>query len=100
VIDSDIKDTDEAKGEPDVTVNGKRLRMTQATDGNWYAYFADRLQAQTADQTVVTSGPAAGAQGLDFGTFCANNDGDEILGFTVIDTVGFTSAAGAVTGGT
>jgi len=40
VIDPDIDDTDEAKGEPDVTVNGKIVRMTQAVDGNWYAYFA------------------------------------------------------------
>ena len=41
VIDSDINDTDEAKGEPDVTVNGKILRMVQAVDGNWYGYFAE-----------------------------------------------------------
>jgi hypothetical protein len=41
VIDSDIDDTDEAKGEPDVTINGKILRMVQAVDGNWYGYFAD-----------------------------------------------------------
>ncbi|MGH1569227.1 MAG: hypothetical protein ACRBBZ_08675, partial [Nitrosopumilus sp.] len=34
VIDSDINDTDEAKGEPDITVNGKVLRMVQAVDGN------------------------------------------------------------------
>ena len=34
VIDSDINDTDEAKGEPDVTVNGKIMRMVQAVDGN------------------------------------------------------------------
>jgi len=46
VIDSDINDTDEAKGEPDVTVNGKILRMVQAVDGNWYGYFADRTQAR------------------------------------------------------
>ena len=45
VIDSDINDTDEAKGEPDVTVNGKILRMVQAVDGNWYGYFADLTQA-------------------------------------------------------
>jgi hypothetical protein len=51
VIDSDINDTDEAKGEPDVTVNGKILRMVQAVDGNWYGYFADRNMAQIADQT-------------------------------------------------
>ena len=49
VIDSDINDTDEAKGEPDVTVNGKILRMVQAVDGNWYGYFADRERATIAD---------------------------------------------------
>ena len=54
VIDSDINDTDEAKGEPDVTVNGKVLRMTQAVDGNWYGYFADRDMAETADATTTT----------------------------------------------
>ncbi|MDH3517186.1 MAG: hypothetical protein OEM44_10320, partial [Nitrosopumilus sp.] len=45
VIDSNINDTDQGKGEPDVTVNGKKLRMAQAVDGNWYGYFADRTQA-------------------------------------------------------
>ena len=39
VIDTDISDTNEGKGEPDVTVQGKDLRMAQATDGNWYGYF-------------------------------------------------------------
>ncbi|MGQ0606190.1 MAG: hypothetical protein ACT4OD_04445, partial [Candidatus Nitrosotenuis sp.] len=86
VIDSDIKDTDEAKGEPDVTVNGKDLRMVQAVDGNWYAYFADRAMAQTADQTarVGTVG-----FGLDFGTFCANTRGQNVLNITLTDTNGF-----------
>ena len=65
VIDSDINDTDEAKGEPDVTVNGKILRMVQAVDGNWYGYFADRNMALIADSTA--SGPGVG---LNFGTFC------------------------------
>ena len=67
VIDSDINDTDEAKGEPDVTVNGKDLRMVQAVDGNWYGYFADVKQAQIADSTATTAGV-----GLDFGYFCNN----------------------------
>jgi hypothetical protein len=65
VIDSDINDTDQAKGEPDVTVNGKILRMAQAVDGNWYGYFADRNMAQIADSTTGVDG-----SGLDFGTFC------------------------------
>ncbi len=66
VIDPDIDDTDEAKGEPDVTVNGKIMRMVQAVDGNWYGYFSDRDQALIADDTTGTPG-----EGLDFGTFCA-----------------------------
>ena len=53
VIDSDINDTDEAKGEPDVTVNSKDLRMVQGVDGNWYAYFADKSQSQIADSTTT-----------------------------------------------
>ena len=36
VIDPNLNDTGEEKGEPDVIINGKSLRMVQATDGNWY----------------------------------------------------------------
>ena len=85
VIDSNINDTDEAKGEPDVTVNGKILRMVQAVDGNWYGYFADRDQAQIADSTSQAVG-----EGLDFGEFC-DNTADFGLGtssVTFTDTVG------------
>jgi hypothetical protein len=75
VIDSDINDTDEAKGEPDVTVNGKNLRMVQAVDGNWYGYFADRLQANTADDTTTVGG-----EGLDFGSVCLASEGSTAIG--------------------
>ena len=92
VIDSDINDTDEAKGEPDVTVNGKILRMAQAVDGNWYGYFADRDQAQIADSTATTPN-----SGLDFGVLCESADGVAATGIELSDTVGFTS--GNVTGG-
>ena len=67
VIDNDINETNESNGEPDVTINGKKLRMAQATDGNWYGYFADKAQAQKADQTTIS---LAGGIGLDFGQFC------------------------------
>jgi hypothetical protein len=67
VIDSDINDTDQAKGEPDVTVNGKDLRMVQGVDGNWYGYFADKNMALIADSTSTVAG-----EGLDFGTFCSS----------------------------
>jgi len=45
VNDPNLKDTGQGKGEPDVTFNGKSLRMVQAVDGNWYAYFANVAKA-------------------------------------------------------
>jgi len=86
VIDSDIDDTDQAKGEPDVTVNGKILRMAQAVDGNWYGYFADRDQASIADSTAADANVQG--QGLDFGTLCSAASGTDYLGVSVADTVG------------
>jgi hypothetical protein len=67
VIDDDINETNESNGEPDVTINGKKLRMAQATDGNWYGYFADKTQATVADSTTTAT---KGGIGLDFGQFC------------------------------
>lgn len=92
VIDSDISDTNEGEGEPDVTVQGKDLRMAQATDGNWYGYFADSDAALAADTTQIDGS----AQGLDFGVSCSNasTSGD----VTFSDTVGVfmsQSAGGA-----
>ncbi|MCJ8305456.1 MAG: hypothetical protein HRU07_00210 [Nitrosopumilus sp.] len=88
VIDSDINDTGEAKGEPDVTVNGKILRMVQAVDGNWYGYFADRNMAVTADSTAVVAGTTTGL-GLDFGSFCVASSGKTAVGIDLGNTVGF-----------
>ncbi|WP_428326392.1 hypothetical protein [Nitrosopumilus sp.] len=68
IRNSNISDTDEGKGEPDVTLNGKTLRMVQATDGNWYAYFANVGKAKIADATVGLAG-----KGLDFGEFCSRD---------------------------
>ncbi|MGH9909055.1 MAG: hypothetical protein ACRD32_00270, partial [Nitrososphaerales archaeon] len=74
INDPTLTDTDEGKGEPDVTVNGKDVRMIQATDGLWYAYIADRTQAQLADANtgapIPGAAPAGHGVGLDFGTFC------------------------------
>ena len=64
INDSNLHDTGEGKGEPDVTINGKSLRMVQATDGNWYAYFANVDKAKIADSTVGKNG-----KGLDFWSF-------------------------------
>ncbi|CAD6513730.1 conserved exported hypothetical protein [metagenome] len=87
VIDSTINDTDQGKGEPDVKVNGKKLRMAQAVDGNWYGYFADRTQASIADFTAQGAGGVQG-QGLNFGTLCAATS--TTFGATFFsDTTGF-----------
>ncbi|MFZ8923069.1 MAG: peptidase, partial [Nitrosopumilaceae archaeon] len=71
------------KGEPDVTINGKSLRMVQATDGNWYAYFANVDKAKIADSTVGEAG-----KGLDFGVFCGRNTNSSILGIDISETDG------------
>ena len=84
VIDSDINETDEANGEPDVTVNGKILRMVQAVDGNWYGYFASTEQTILADAT-------SGSQqtGLDFGaTGCNDAQGLDATGLNLDDADG------------
>jgi len=56
IRDPNLHDTGEGKGEPDVTLNGKSLRMVQATDGNWYAYFANVDKAKIADSIVGLAG--------------------------------------------
>ncbi len=71
VSDPNLSDTDEGKGEPDVTLNGNALRMVQAGDGKWYAYFANVDKAKTADQISLDAGVAG--EGLDFGVFCGRD---------------------------
>ena len=70
IINSDISDTDEAKGEPTVTVNNAKLRMVQGVDGNWYGYFADKAHAMAADKIQDNNA----GYGLDFGTIIEKND--------------------------
>jgi len=96
VIDSSISDTVNGVGEPDVTVNGKKLRMVQAVDGNWYAYFADKTMVITADATTTTQG-----QGLDFGSICTAVQATGKLAITLSDTSGvaipYTTCTGTLT---
>ena len=101
VNDDDIKDTNEAKGEPDVTVNGADLRMVQAVDGLWYGYFASRTHVNTADQTVPVGNAGSG---LDFGIYCDDtaDDSGEVrasLGVSVSDATGYTLDAADCSGG-
>lgn len=90
VIDPNLNDTGEGKGEPDVTINGKSLRMVQATDGNWYAYFANVDKAKIADSTVGLPG-----EGLDFGVFCSRDTSSSVFGISLSDTDGFAVPSSA-----
>ncbi|MGB6462871.1 MAG: hypothetical protein WBF38_01430 [Nitrosotalea sp.] len=97
VSDPNISQLNQAYGEPVVTVNGKRLRMAQGTDGNWYGYFADRNQAEFAGKTAPVGG-----QGLNFGYFCGPTSNVSPLksGLAYTDTKGFTIARNAFLNGT
>ncbi|MBI3640281.1 MAG: hypothetical protein HY223_08210 [Thaumarchaeota archaeon] len=97
IIDPDISRLDQAYGEPDVTINGKRLQMAQASDGNWYAYFADSSQAQIADSTQIS----ASGKGLDFGKFCSATSAMIATGVDFSETNGIAiarSAPGSIDG--
>ncbi|MDE1872311.1 MAG: hypothetical protein KGH99_02405 [Thaumarchaeota archaeon] len=90
VSDPNISQLNQAYGEPVVTVNGKRLRMDQGTDGNWYGYFADRNQAIAAANTAVLTG-----KGLNFGGFCGPDSSfSPRSGLDYSETKGFTIARG------
>jgi hypothetical protein len=83
VNDPDLKDTNEQETEPDVTVNGKTLRMAQSSDGNWYAYIADLQNAQNADVLSTLAGT-----GLDFGSGCTATTATLAAGISFSDTEG------------
>ena len=85
IRDNNIRDTDQGKGEPDVTINGKILRMVQATDGNWYAYFANIDKAKIADSTLPNS---ITKQGLDFGSICSAAEASAVIGVDLNDADG------------
>jgi len=98
IRDSDISDTDEGKGEPDVTINGKNLRMVQGSDGNWYAYFANIEKAKQADQ-IAFDGIAG--ESLDFGVFCAASTDVSVLGIDISETEGVSiPSSDGITGST
>ena len=88
VNDVNIRDTDQGKGEPNVTINGKDLRMVQSTDGQWYAYFANIDKAKIADQIVLNNGIGAEGESLDFGVFCSSDTSASVLGVSFSGTEG------------
>jgi len=96
VNDSDIKETDESKGEPDVTVNGKIVRMVQGVDGLWYAYITDQNTSRIADDNQDTNG--SDGAGLDFGKLCSNTS--SVTGVDVSDSEGIWMPTQVTSGGT
>jgi hypothetical protein len=89
VRNPDIANTTEAKGEPDVTVNGKNVRMVQAVDGNWYGYFADRNSALITDSQASSNGTQS-----DFGVFCGRNSNSGNLIGEGTSMISLTDSAG------
>ncbi len=85
IIQQDNVQTDQSQGEPNVNVNGKQLRMAQASDGYWYAFFANTDAAKQADQ-ISLSGSAG--QNLDFGVFCSSSTPSSVLGTDFSQTDG------------
>jgi len=88
ISDPDFNDVGQAEGEPDVTLNGNDLRMVQATNGKWYAYFANLDMAKKADQIVLDAGVGAEGKSLDFGVFCSSSTGTSVLGASFSTTEG------------
>ena len=97
IRDNDISSQDDAHGEPDVTLNGKKLRMVQASDGNWYAYFANTEKAKQADQIASPEADKS----LDFGAFCDKSTPASVLGVSFSETDGVAiPVADGITGTT
>jgi len=89
VNDPNLKDdTDESM--PNVTIDGKDLAMAQGTDGNWYAYVADKNMAAIANNNL----------GLDFGVLIADPNTNLItaLGSNVFDSDVVAYSVGQSTG--
>ncbi|HJU14160.1 MAG TPA: peptidase, partial [Candidatus Nitrosotalea sp.] len=84
---------DQAQGEPDVNVNGRTLRMAQASDGYWYAFFANTDAARQADQIALAGSPG---KNLDFGVFCGPSTPSSVLGadFSQADGIAIPDSSG------
>ena len=76
VQDPNLDETGQTQGEPDVTFDGKDLRMIQGSEGYWYAYVANARIVNLFEENHGNGennvlGNRAGT-GIDFGTYCMN----------------------------
>ncbi|MDC0154337.1 hypothetical protein OAJ02_06395, partial [Nitrosopumilus sp.] len=85
-------ETDEKQGEPTVKVDEHLLRMTQGSDGYWYAYFGSVTHIEAAD---------AADNNLDFGqqTAVVNTNIVNSTGSTFTTAGNMGARGSAVTGG-
>ena len=77
VQDPNLDETGQTQGEPDVTFDGKDLRMIQGSEGYWYAYVAnarivDLFESEDGENNNLMGNKLG--TGFDFGTFCADPD--------------------------
>ena len=86
IVKEDNSQLDQAQGEPNVNLNGKQLRMAQASDGYWYAFFANTQMAQEASAVSLSGGTRG--QNLDFGDFCSSSTPSSVLGADFSQTDG------------
>jgi hypothetical protein len=84
IVSESNNQLDQALGEPNVSVDGKRLRMVQGSDGNWHAFFANTDKAQQADQAAI----GHPGQSTDFGVFCSGSTTPSVLGVDISQTDG------------
>jgi len=96
IVSESNNQLDQALGEPNVTVDGKRLRMVQGSDGNWHAFFANADKAQQADQAAIKTP----GQSMDFGVFCGRSTDPSVLGIDVSQTDGIAIPSSAGLSGT
>ncbi|MDA7949816.1 MAG: hypothetical protein MPJ78_20415, partial [Hyphomicrobiaceae bacterium] len=82
VQDPNLDDTGIDQGEPDVTFDGKNLRMVQGDDGYWYAYVANADMLAAADHNLGND-PGTG---MAFGTVCDDGTSDAIFPGRSFDT--------------
>lgn len=93
IVREDNTQLDQAIGEPNVSLNGRHLRMAQGSDGNWYAFFANTDKAKQADQVALSGSPG---QSIDFGVFCSGTTPSSVLGadFSQADGAAIPDSAG------
>jgi hypothetical protein len=85
IVREDNTQLDQVLGEPNVSIDGRHLRMAQGSDGNWYAFFANADKAKQADQVALSG---SSGQSIDFGVFCSGSTPSSVLGIDISQTDG------------